>query len=125
MVRGPLPSLKDFYHPYHLVAICAELNCSVTHLALAWLAANPNTSTIILGASKPEQVLENLKALEVIPKLTPGIMAKIETILENKPEPLVRLVVLLTLGNDAHMWSFGCSLHTTGPRWMSSAGCRS
>ena len=124
-MRGPLPSLKYFYHPYPLVAICAELNCSVTHLALAWLAANPNTSTIILGASKPEQVLENLKALEVIPKLTPGIMAKIEAILENKPEPLVRLVVLLTLGNDVHMWSFECSLHTTGPRWMRSAGCRS
>jgi len=66
----------------------SELNCSVTHLALAWVAVNPNTSTVILGASKPEQVLENLKALEVIPKLTPDIMAKIEDILQNKPGPL-------------------------------------
>lgn len=63
-----------------------ELNCTVTHLALAWLAKNPNTSTVILGASKPEQVLDNLKALEVIPKLTPEIMDKIEGILQNRPK---------------------------------------
>lgn len=65
-----------------------ELGCSITHLALAWLAANPNTSTIILGASKPEQVVDNLKALDVIPKLTPEILEKIDRILENKPEPV-------------------------------------
>ncbi|KAF8838704.1 Aldo/keto reductase [Paxillus ammoniavirescens] len=64
-----------------------ELGCSVTHLALAWVAKNPNTSTVILGASKPEQVLDNLKALEVIPKLTPEVMDKIEAILDNKPAP--------------------------------------
>ncbi|KAI0756422.1 Aldo/keto reductase [Daedaleopsis nitida] len=64
-----------------------ELGCSVTHLALAWLAVNPNTSTVILGASKPEQVLDNLKALDVIPILTPEIMAKIEKILDNSPTP--------------------------------------
>jgi len=64
-----------------------ELGCSVTQLALAWVAKNPNTSTVILGASKPEQVLDNLKALEVMPKLTPEIMDKIEVILDNKPAP--------------------------------------
>lgn len=62
-----------------------ELGCSVTHLALAWVAKNPNTSTVILGATKPEQVLDNLKALEVIPKLTPEILDKIEIILDNRP----------------------------------------
>ncbi|KAI0931644.1 hypothetical protein AcW2_000488 [Taiwanofungus camphoratus] len=64
-----------------------ELGCSVTHLALAWVAVNPNTSTVILGASRPEQVVDNLKALDVIPKLTPDVLAKIEQILGNKPEP--------------------------------------
>jgi len=54
------------------------------------VAKNPNTSTVILGASKPEQLLENLKALEVLPKLTPEVLEKIETILATKPEPLVR-----------------------------------
>ena len=63
----------------------------MSHLALAWVAVNPHTSTVILGASKPEQVLDNLKALEVIPKLTPEVLAKIEQILENKPAPWVRI----------------------------------
>jgi aryl-alcohol dehydrogenase-like predicted oxidoreductase len=70
-----------------------ELNCKVSHLALAWLAVNPNTSTVILGASKPEQVIDNLKALDVIPKLTPEILAKVDAILENAPQPLVRLIL--------------------------------
>ncbi|KAI6041096.1 NADP-dependent oxidoreductase domain-containing protein [Pisolithus marmoratus] len=70
-----------------------ELGCSVAHLALAWVARNPNTSTVILSASKPEQVLKNLKALEIIPKLTPKILDTIEKILKNKPTPIVCLVV--------------------------------
>ena len=77
-----------------------ELGCSTTQLALAWLAKNPNTSTIILGASKPEQVIDNLKALDVIPKLTPEIMKKIETILGNKPEPPVRLWSMIAGGRS-------------------------
>ena len=68
-----------------------ELNCKVQHLALAWLCAKQSTSTVILGASKPEQVLDNLKALEVLPKLTPEVLEKIEKILGNKPAPEVRL----------------------------------
>ncbi|THH32225.1 hypothetical protein EUX98_g1927 [Antrodiella citrinella] len=65
-----------------------ELGCSVTHLALAWVAVNPNTSTVILGATKPEQLIDNLKALEVIPKLTPVILEKIEEIIQSKPSRL-------------------------------------
>ncbi|EIM92424.1 voltage-gated potassium channel beta-2 subunit [Stereum hirsutum FP-91666 SS1] len=64
-----------------------ELNCKVTHLALAWVARNPNTSTVILGATSPEQVLDNLKAIDIIPKLTPEILEKIEAIVQNKPAP--------------------------------------
>jgi aryl-alcohol dehydrogenase-like predicted oxidoreductase len=63
-----------------------ELGTTVSALALAWVAKNPNTSTVILGASRPEQVLENLKAIDVIPKLTPQILEKIENILGNSPE---------------------------------------
>jgi len=63
-------------------------------LALAWVAKNPNTSTVILGASKPSHVTENLKALEVLLKLTDEVMKKIEEILENKPEGLVRTLFL-------------------------------
>ncbi|KAL5533597.1 hypothetical protein ACEPAG_57 [Sanghuangporus baumii] len=63
-----------------------ELGCKLNHLALAWVAKQPNTSTVILGASRPEQVVDNLKALEVLPKLTPEVLDKIEKILENKPK---------------------------------------
>ena len=89
-----------------------ELGCSVTHLALAWIAKNPNTSTVILGASKPEQVVDNLKALDVIPKLTPEILYKIETILQNKPAPtvsgdigmLIELRMLIVTALSAYLW---------------------
>ncbi|KAI0094401.1 NADP-dependent oxidoreductase domain-containing protein [Irpex rosettiformis] len=65
-----------------------ELDCTITHLALAWLAVHQHTSTIILGASTPGQVLDNLKALAVIPKLTEEVLEKVEAILGNKPEEL-------------------------------------
>lgn len=62
----------------------------MAHLALAWVAKFPTTSTVILGATKPEQVLDNLKALDVLPKLTPEVLDKIDDILGNKPKPEVR-----------------------------------
>ncbi|KAJ7224614.1 hypothetical protein GGX14DRAFT_557472 [Mycena pura] len=55
-------------------------------------AKNPNTSTIILGASSATQLRENLDALRVLPLLTDAHMAQIENILANKPAPLVRLL---------------------------------
>ena len=76
-----------------------ELGCSVTHLALAWVAKHSTTSTVILGASKPEQVLDNLKALDVLPRLTPEVLAKIEDILQNRPEPAVRMSAI-EIGNN-------------------------
>ena len=77
-----------------------ELQTTPAALALAWVAKNPNTSTVILGATKPEQVLENLKALEVLPKLTPEIMEKIEKILDNKPVPIVCFFFLFVTDAD-------------------------
>lgn len=74
-----------------------ELQTTPTALALAWVAKNPNTSTVILGASSPQQILDNLKALEVLPKLTDDIMAKIEKILDNKPAPIVRVFLMISL----------------------------
>ncbi|KAJ4287897.1 hypothetical protein N0V88_007517 [Collariella sp. IMI 366227] len=69
-----------------LTKIAERLGAKVTHLALAWAAKNPNVSTVILGASKIEQVVDNLKALEVLDKLTPEIMEEIEGVLGNKPK---------------------------------------
>jgi len=69
-----------------LEQVAAKLGYSVSQLALAWCLKNPNVSTVITGASKAEQVHQNLKALEVVPLLTDEVMAEIETILGNKPE---------------------------------------
>lgn len=63
-----------------------KLNCKVATLAIAWTALNPNVSTCILGASSLEQLEENLKALDVLPKLTPDVVQEIEKILDNKPD---------------------------------------
>ncbi|KAJ7883807.1 voltage-gated potassium channel beta-2 subunit [Mycena leptocephala] len=70
-----------------LTKVAQHLNSTPTALALAWLAKNPNTSTIILGVSSAEQLLENLEALKVLPKITDEHLAQIEEILGNKPEP--------------------------------------
>lgn len=70
-----------------LTPIAAELETSMTRLALAWCLKNPHVSTVITGASKPEQVTENMAALEVVDKLTPAVMARIEAVLANQPTP--------------------------------------
>lgn len=70
-----------------LAAIADELGCSMAQLALAWCLKNPHVSTVITGASKPEQVTENMKALEVADQLSGEVIDKIEAILDNKPEP--------------------------------------
>ncbi len=70
-----------------LADIAKEVGCTLAQLAIAWCLKNPNVSTVITGASKPQQVRENMHALEVVPKLTDEVMAKIEEILDNKPRP--------------------------------------
>lgn len=70
-----------------LMPIAEELGCTMAQLALAWCLKNPHVSTVITGASRPEQVIENMAALEVVPKLTDEVMERIESILSNKPNP--------------------------------------
>ncbi len=69
-----------------MLPIAEELDCSMAQLALAWTLKNPNVSTTITGASKVEQVVDNMKAIDMVEKLTPEVMGRIETILDNKPE---------------------------------------
>ena len=61
-------------------AIAAELVCSVAQLAIAWAAKNPRVSTVITGASKVGQLKSNLGAVDVLPKLTNEVMARIDEI---------------------------------------------
>lgn len=63
-----------------------ELQCSMGQLALAWTLKNPHVSTVLLGATRPEQLTENLGAVEVARRLTDAHLARIEEILGNKPE---------------------------------------
>ena len=63
-----------------------KLDCSLTQLSIAWVIKNQDISTAILGAMKPEQLKENLKALEVYKKLTKEILEEIEVIMKNTPK---------------------------------------
>jgi voltage-dependent potassium channel beta subunit len=60
-----------------LKAIADELDCSLAQMAIAWCAKNPRVSTVILGASRPSQLEENLAALEVADRLDDEVMARI------------------------------------------------
>jgi voltage-dependent potassium channel beta subunit len=64
-----------------LSPIAAELQCTPAQMALAWCLRNPHVSTVITGASRVSQVNENMKALDVVPKLDREIMARIDAIL--------------------------------------------
>lgn len=63
-----------------LIDIARELGCSMAQLAIAWINRNPRVSTVILGASRIEQLHDNLGALAVTPKLTPEVVARIEAV---------------------------------------------
>ncbi|CAK5272381.1 unnamed protein product [Mycena citricolor] len=69
-----------------LTKIAESLDSTPTALALAWLAKNPNTSTIILGVTSVPQLMQNLEALKLLPKLTEKHLDEIEEILQNQPE---------------------------------------
>jgi len=69
-----------------LTKIAEKLGATVGTLSLAWCLKNENVSTVILGATKVEQLEENFKALDIVKKITPEINEEIEKVLENKPQ---------------------------------------
>ena len=71
-----------------LKEVSDELGCTRAQLAIAWCLKNPRVSSVITGASKPDQVEENLKAIDVAKKLKRPVMDRIEKILDNRPEPV-------------------------------------
>lgn len=68
-----------------LETVAKQLNTSLATLSIAWCISNPNVSTAILGATKEQQLEENLKALEIYPQLTPAILQEIDDIMQTKP----------------------------------------
>ena len=63
-----------------LVPIAEELNTSMSKLAIAWCLLNENVSTVILGASKLEQLEENLKSIDLLPLLDESIQKELLSI---------------------------------------------
>lgn len=70
-----------------LAPVAEELGASLAQLAIAWCLLNPAVSTVLLGASNRTQLVENLGALEVVPRLEPAVVDSIEEIVGNRPDP--------------------------------------
>lgn len=93
--RGSLPGyewLRDSLSDEQRLAkvralqpLAEEIGATLAQMAIAWCLKNPNVSTVITGASRASQVHENMKALEVVEKLPPDLMQRIEEILGNNP----------------------------------------
>ena len=61
-------------------AVADDIDATLTQLALAWCVKNPHVSTVITGASTPEQVAENMSALDIVDRMTPEIMDRLDVI---------------------------------------------
>ncbi|XP_018412541.1 PREDICTED: voltage-gated potassium channel subunit beta-1 isoform X4 [Nanorana parkeri] len=77
--RKQQSKLKD------LVPIAERLGCTLPQLAVAWCLRNEGVSSVLLGSSNPEQLVENLGAIQVLPKMTSHIVNEVDNILGNKP----------------------------------------
>ncbi|ELW68712.1 Voltage-gated potassium channel subunit beta-2 [Tupaia chinensis] len=68
-----------------LQAIAERLGCTLPQLAIAWCLRNEGVSSVLLGASNADQLMENIGAIQVLPKLSSSIIHEIDSILGNKP----------------------------------------
>lgn len=68
-----------------LAAFSEELGLSLAELSIAWCISNPNVTTAILGATRKEQLTQNLKALDAVGRLTPDVLERIESIVQTRP----------------------------------------
>lgn len=77
---------ENFTRVNRLKKVADDLGISLPHLAIAWCLKNENVSSVILGASKVEQLEHNLKAASLLPLLTDEVIEAIEEALNNKPK---------------------------------------
>ena len=80
-LRDSLTDQRNIEKVKRLQNVADDLGVSLAKLSIAWCLKNPYVSTVITGASRVEQVHENMKALEVVPLLTPEVMASIDQIM--------------------------------------------
>jgi voltage-dependent potassium channel beta subunit len=85
-LRDHLTNQEKLEKVQALEPIAKELDCTISQLALAWCLKNLYVSTVITGASRVEQVHENMKASEVAPKITPEILTQIDKIFVGEPQ---------------------------------------
>jgi len=84
-LKPALTDLEQIDKVRKLAPIAADLGITLAQMALAWCLKNPHVSTVITGASRVEQVHENMKAQDAVEKLNPEVMALIDEVLGNKP----------------------------------------
>jgi len=77
-LQGMLTDTKRNARVQALKSVADDLGCTMAQMAIAWCAKNPNVSTVITGASRAEQVVENMKALDVMPLLDEDVMKRID-----------------------------------------------
>ncbi|XP_041655537.1 voltage-gated potassium channel subunit beta-2-like [Cheilinus undulatus] len=68
-----------------LQAVAERLGCTLPQLAIAWCLRNEAVNSVLLGASRLEQLVENIRAVQVLPKLTLSIISEVDNLLGNKP----------------------------------------
>ena len=85
-LREQLTDKQKLARVQALEPIAKELDCTLSQLAIAWCLKNPYVSTVITGASRVEQVQENMKASQVAPKLTSEVISRIDAIFIGEQE---------------------------------------
>lgn len=68
-----------------LIGVAEKLGTDAATLSMAWVLSNKNVTSAITGASRPEQIYQTVKAIDVYRKLTPEVLEEIEGIFKNKP----------------------------------------
>nr|XP_032824198.1 voltage-gated potassium channel subunit beta-2 isoform X3 [Petromyzon marinus] len=68
-----------------ILMVAERLGCTLPQLSIAWCLRNEGVSSVLLGASNTEQLIENLGAIQVLPKLTAQVVTELDSILGNKP----------------------------------------
>jgi voltage-dependent potassium channel beta subunit len=68
-----------------LIPLAGDLGCSPAQLAIAWCLKNPNVSSVLLGASKIEQLEENIKAIQFVEKIDDELLGILEQNFQNAP----------------------------------------
>ncbi|KAF4041647.1 Aldo/keto reductase family [Phytophthora infestans] len=80
-LKGAIPDFEErVIKADRLKPVAEELGCSMAQLAIAWCVSNDKVSTVMIGASSPAQLEQNLKALDVVSKISPKFKAKIEAL---------------------------------------------